>query len=226
MMDAASEKPQAKILGAKIYRYQDPQRLDHLGGYWNPQILEFDIPANGLVDDGVSYEQMEPVDYVCGAALLMHRSVPEAIGLLEPRFFLFWEESDFCFRAVRAGFEVWTAPQAKVWHKVSSSFTGGKPHSHYFWWRSRLLWLERNFSFSERREMYRKVIIPELWKEARHFVLRSLQNGLKRITFRKPDAKHLQKTARLRAGLFGAFHYAINRFGNCPRFIGRKKIVL
>ena len=221
-MEAASEKPQAKILGAKIYRYHDPFRIDHLGGFWNPNTIVFDIPANGLVDDGASFEQMERADYVCGAALLMHRSVPEAIGLLEPKFFLFWEESDFCFRAIRSGFEVWTAPQAKIWHKVSSSFTGGKPHSHYFWWRSRLLWLERNFPFAKRREMYRKVILPELCKEARHFILRSFQNGLTRLFLKKPDASRIQKTLRLRAGLFGAFHFAINRFGNCPTFIAKK----
>ena len=143
---AAQERPQAKILGAKIYRYGERKRIDHLGGFWNPTIGEFESPASDQIDDGFGYEEMEQVDYVSGCALLMHRSVPEQIGLLEPRFFLYWEETDFCFRARRAKFEVWTAPQAHVYHKVSSSFTGGKPHMHYFWWRSRLLWIERNCS--------------------------------------------------------------------------------
>ena len=212
-MEAAEKQPTAKILGAKIYRYSEKTTIDHLGGFWNPKLGEFESFAQNQIDDGRSFETMEPVDYVCGAALLMHRSVPETIGLLESRFFLFWEETDFCMRAKRSGFEVWTAPQAKIWHKVSSSFVGGKPHMHYFWWRSRLLWIERNCPFEDRKKLYTKVIFPELWKHLRHFALKSLQ----RLFSRNPAAK--QKALRYQAGLAGAFHYLIGRFGNCPKWI-------
>ena len=212
-LEAAKEKPKAKILGAKIYRYGEKNTIDHLGGFWNPQIGEFESYAQNRIDDGISYEAMEQVDYVCGAALLMHRSVPETIGLLEPRFFLFWEENDFCIRARRSGFEVWTAPKAKIWHKVSASFVGGKPHMHYFWWRSRLLWISRNCPFAEREELYAKIVYPEIRKHLRHFIFKSIQF----LFTRKPAAK--QKALRFKAGLFGALHYALGRFGNCPKWL-------
>jgi len=215
-LEAASIDPFPKVLGAKIYRYHDPQIIDHLGGQWNPKIAEFESCNSGKVDDGISYENREKVDYACGAALFIHRSVFESIGLLEPRFFLFWEETDFCTRARRAGFEVWTAPQAKIWHKVSSSFTGGKPHMHYFWWRSRLLWIERNCSTEEKKELYRNIIIPELWKSMRHYLLRSIQSLFSR------NATNRQKTLRLKAGCLGAFHYWTQRFGNCPKWLSNK----
>jgi hypothetical protein len=215
---AAAERPKAKILGAKILRFNDPQRIDHLGGVWKPEIAEFESLHSGALDDGFSFEEMEPVDYVCGAALFMHRSVPEQIGLLEPRFFLFWEETDYCFRARRAGFEVWTAPKAKIWHKVSSSFTGGKPHTHYFWWRSRLLWLERNCLFPERKQILKTIVFPELWKHLRHYALKSIQN-----LFRRTDSAQRQKILRYKAGLLGAFHYSIGRFGNCPKWLTRTR---
>ncbi len=215
-LSAAASRPNARILGAKIYRYHDPNAIDHLGGHWNPDLAEFESPASGKIDDGSSYEAMEPVDYVCGAALLMHRSVPETIGLLEPRFFLFWEENDFCTRARRRGLEVWTAPKAKIWHKVSSSFIGGKPHMHYFWWRSRLLWIERNCPFPERQRLYRRILFPELWKSARHYLLKSLQS-----VFTK-DSGAKQKALRYRAGLAGAFHYWMGYFGNCPKWLLKK----
>ncbi len=200
-MAAARECPRAKILGAKIYRYDERDRIDHLGGLWNLEKAEFDSLGNGEKEDGISFETMRPVDYVCGAALLMHRTVPEAIGFLEPRFFLFWEETDFCTRAKRLGFEVWTAPQAKIWHKVSSSFTGGKPQMHYFWWRGRLLWIERNCASALQKDLYRRVIIPDLWKMARHFVFKSLQSYL------GGGALARQKAQRYREGLRGAIHY-------------------
>jgi len=212
-LESARAQPNAKILGAKIYRYDIPHQIDHLGGTFNSQKVEFESHAQNQLDDGVSFEAMEKVDYVCGAALFMHRSVPETIGLLEPRYFLFWEETDYCYRAQRAGFEVWTAPQAKIWHKVSASFSGGKPHMHYFWWRSRLLWIERNLLFAERKKVYRKVIFPELWKMARHYLLRSIQS----LFFRN------EKTIRYEAGLCGALHYVFGKFGNCPRRFRKRK---
>ncbi len=206
-LDASRAEPKAKILGAKIYRYDKKNTIDHLGGMWNPNIGEF-------VSLKKDTEHMQKVDYVCGAALFMHRSVPEDIGLLEPSFFLFWEETDFCCRARRRGFEVWTAPKAKIWHKVSSSFTGGKPQMHYFWWRSRLLWISRNLTHEEKKRIYRNVILPDLWKTCRHYLLRSLQNGIATLLFKKPSK---QKALRNKAGLVGAIHYFRGRFGTSPR---------
>jgi GT2 family glycosyltransferase len=222
-MQAAKEKPTAKILGAKIYRYDKPTVIDHLGGMWDPKTAEFISLSMGQVDDGKCNTPMTRVDYVCGAALLMHHSIPRAIGLLEPRYFLFWEETDFCTKAGQMGFEVWTAPLAKVWHKVSSSFTGGKPHMQYFWWRSRLLYLKRNLSSQERRTLYRTVILPELWKTVRHYSLRSLQNGLARLMLQTPTEKNVQKALREKAGLLGVFDYLRGRFGNCPAALCLKK---
>jgi GT2 family glycosyltransferase len=210
-LKAAKEQPKAKILGAKILRYSQPDIIDHLGGFWSPQMGEFISPDSGQPDH--PYFNMRAADYVCGAALLMHRSVPETIGLLEPNFFLFWEESDFCYRAKRAGFEVWTAPEAKIWHKVSSSFTGGKPHMHYFWWRSRLLWIERNCTPEEKKQLYRNILVPELWKMARHYLLKA---GLNVFC---PNKDRKDKARRMKAGCAGALDFFRSRFGNCPKWL-------
>jgi len=213
---AAKEQPKAKIFGAKILRYNQPDIIDHLGGFWNPQVGEFISPDSGEPDH--PYFNMRAADYVCGAALLMHRSVPETIGLLEPKFFLFWEESDFCYRAKKAGLEVWTAPEAKIWHKVSSSFTGGKPHMHYFWWRSRLLWIDRNCTPEEKKNLYRKIIIPELWKMGRHYLFKA------GINLFCPNADRKEKARRLKAGCVGALDFYRKRYGNCPSWLLKKPV--
>lgn len=218
---AAKTKPEGKIFGAKIYRYQDKARIDHLGGFWNPSTAEFESNAFGQIDDG-SFEEMQQVDYVCGCALLMHRAVPEAIGLLEESFFLLWEETDFCTRAKRAGFQIWTAPQAKLWHKVSTSFTGGKAHMHYFWWRNRLLYISRNQSGAEKRTTYRKTLLPEMLKCFKLSVLKSVQSRL-RFLCGASSRERLLKARRYRAGCLGILHYFLGRLGNCPpRFLNEQ----
>ena len=52
LMDAAKKNPSAKIIGPKIYRYYDRCRIDHLGGYWDPDKAEFISFASNQIDDG------------------------------------------------------------------------------------------------------------------------------------------------------------------------------
>lgn len=216
LIKAAKEKPSARILGAKIFRYHDQERIDHLGGFWNPDTATHISYASDQIDDG-SYDEMKQIDYVSGCALFMHRSVPETIGLLEERFFLLWEESDFCKRALKAGFEIWTAPKAKIWHKVSASFIGGKAHMHYFWWRNRLFWISRNCTPLEKRKIYLDVLIPEMRKIAKLAFLRSVQVIFAGMFHYRPDREREQKARRYRAGLRGILHYFLGKFGPCPK---------
>ncbi len=191
--------PGAGILGAKIFLYDERDTLDHLGGAWNRKTGTFDFVGLRQKEDGVRFQQPQELDYVCGAALMLKRSVVEAIGCLEERFFLIWEESDFCFRARKAGFQTLTCPKAHVWHKVSASFVGGKPHSTYFWWRNRLLWMERNCSLNERLSLYLRVLIPDILhmlkirmiKTIQLFIAKSLKPG---ADFKEKELKLLEKS--------------------------------
>ena len=214
-LEAQMTQPKAGILGAKILLYDEPDRIDHLGGFWNANRAEFESNAQNQKDH--PNFSMQQVDYVCGCALFAKKQVFQTIGLLEAKFFLLWEEADFCFRAKRAGFEIWTAPKAKIWHKVSASFVGGKPHMHYFWWRSRLLWLERNHSGFQ---LYFRIIFPEIFKQLRHYFLLSFQFFFSSSEKKK---KKLQKMMRYQAGLYGVRDYLLRRFGNCPSWLFRKK---
>jgi len=63
----------------------------------------------------------EPVDWICGAAMMIRPAVFETIGTLDENYFLYFEETDFCFRAKRAGFETWYVPQSRVMHVVGQS---------------------------------------------------------------------------------------------------------
>jgi hypothetical protein len=84
---------------------------------------------------------------------------------------------------------------------------------HYFWWRSRLLWIERNCSPEEKKALYRKIIIPEISKLVRHLVIKSFLN------FFFPNQKRKEQTRRLKAGCAGVYHFYRGRFGNCPDWI-------
>lgn len=53
---------------------------------------------------------------VNGACMLARREVIEKIGLFDEDFFLYFEETDFCHRALLAGYKIWYEPRAVVFH--------------------------------------------------------------------------------------------------------------
>jgi len=66
-------------------------------------------------------EEQGPVDWVAGASLIIRREVFESIGLLDERYFMYFEEVDFCLRARRSGWPCWYVPQSRVVHLVGQS---------------------------------------------------------------------------------------------------------
>jgi hypothetical protein len=87
-----------------------------------------------------------PVDWLAGASMMIRRSVFESIGLFDERFFLYYEETDFCLRARRAGFPTWYVPESRIAH-VGAGSTGFKdttrPRPGY-WFDSRRLYLRKH----------------------------------------------------------------------------------
>ncbi len=62
-----------------------------------------------------------PVDWLCGAALLIRRSLLQTLQGFDPRFFLYFEETDLCRRALRAGFATWVLGDVVAGHYGGSS---------------------------------------------------------------------------------------------------------
>lgn len=84
-------------------------RASHLGAR-----AEFAAPR-----DATAIEAQ--LDYILGAALLISRPCLDVVGLLDERYFLYYEEIDWAVRARRAGFALGYAPAAVVFHKEGGS---------------------------------------------------------------------------------------------------------
>jgi N-acetylglucosaminyl-diphospho-decaprenol L-rhamnosyltransferase len=61
------------------------------------------------------------VDWVAGASMMIRRAVFDAVGLLDEKYFMYYEEVDFCRRANRAGWPCWYVPASRVVHLVGQS---------------------------------------------------------------------------------------------------------
>lgn len=66
-------------------------------------------------------QQPHPCDWINGASLMLRHGVLNAIGLMDEAFFLYFEETEYCFRAKKAGWEVWHVPESHVIHIAGQS---------------------------------------------------------------------------------------------------------
>lgn len=68
-----------------------------------------------------AHDQQREVDQLMGAALLLRRTALEQVGLLDERFFVYFEEVDLCLRLHQAGWKVFFVPTAQVVHRGGQS---------------------------------------------------------------------------------------------------------
>lgn len=94
-------------------RHVSPRSI--LSNYLGWKILGED-PLSDIVP-----EQPVLVTSLMGACLLLRRSAIEQIGPMDEKFFLVYEEADWCYRLVKAGWTIWYLPEAVVTHFCSQS---------------------------------------------------------------------------------------------------------
>lgn len=220
LLKAAQGSSKAGIFGAYPLRMDDPEKIDHLGGRWNSLTATFDLIGLGAPK---GFKPKQLLDYVCGCSILVRRQVFETIGLLDPTFFLFWEEADFCMRAKKAGFGIEICYEAQLLHKVSASFVGGTPHKTYFWWRGRFLWMERNCSKEEKEWLYKTVLFPELRHLLKLRLLKSFQFLLLTLMQRKNLSQKKNKLLQYKAAIEGYRDFRKASFGSGPDWLLGKK---
>jgi N-acetylglucosaminyl-diphospho-decaprenol L-rhamnosyltransferase len=70
-----------------------------------------------------------PVDWAQSSALLVRREAAAAVGYLDPDFFVYYDECDFCKRLAEAGWHTLFVPTAKAVHhdQLSTDLTAGLP---------------------------------------------------------------------------------------------------
>lgn len=90
------------------------------------------------VDTG-QYDKVEEVELVSGACMFVKREVFEKVGLFDERYFLYFEDTDFCRRVLLAGYKKIYNGAVAIFHKVSQSTGIGSEVTDYFHTRNRLL---------------------------------------------------------------------------------------
>jgi len=205
-IEASKDNPEAGVFGAKIYYLSEPQKIWFAGSTYVPKYALFASDGFGKTDEQYDQNEVKEIGYACGCAMLVKAEVFRKIGLLEEKYFLNWEEIDFCTRAKKASFQCVIVPEAHVWHKISASFKNGEEGllRQYFQTRNRLFWIERNFTFPERATIFFKSVLPEV----KEYIL----------NYFNPSSNSGQRTKAI-VCLVALKDYFLRNFGDCPLWI-------
>jgi GT2 family glycosyltransferase len=142
LVAAAELDPRVGIVGPTIYYFDHPNTIWSAGGVIDWRRGSTRMAGLDEEDEGQFGEQPRPMDFVTGCALLIKMPVVEQVGQLDLRFFAYYEETEWCVRAARAGFIILHVPAAKIWHKISPAARAASPAAHYYMTRNRLLFLK------------------------------------------------------------------------------------
>ncbi len=101
-----------------------------------------DAFSGGRIDwkRGFGSHQAGALDFLTGAALCVPRAVWERVGPFNEELFLYYEDVDWCRRAIAAGVELAVVPEAHATHAAGSS-AGGETWAYYST-RNRLWFLQ------------------------------------------------------------------------------------
>lgn len=135
MVQFLEQNPQASIAGSSIetvdgaawpYAFRFPglasEIIDKLEFGLITRILkQWEVPVTMTAE-------AQPVDWISGASMMIRPIVFLTIGGMDENYFLYYEETDFCLRAKKAGFQTWYVPASRVMHVMgqSTGISGGK----------------------------------------------------------------------------------------------------
>jgi GT2 family glycosyltransferase len=130
------------VVTPKMYYYSNRNVIWYGGGRINRFTGNAQHYQMGCEDTHIS--EIKDCSFATGCCIMIKSNTIEKIGLLNEDYFMYCEDTEFCIRLKLNGYNIQYVPDAKLWHKVSSS-TGGSdsPFSTYYMTRNRLHYVKR-----------------------------------------------------------------------------------
>lgn len=110
--------------GSVLLSYSSPDVIQTVGGnrFFKFFGLTKSIFKNKEYNELIErHENKTEIDYISGCSLLLKRDVLETIGLMDERYFAYWEDADLGERIKRHGYKSISSLGSRVYHKKSSS---------------------------------------------------------------------------------------------------------
>lgn len=141
--------PEAGVAGAQLL-YPDGSKQNSIANFpslatelLNKSFLRWLFPTRYPGKESTYTKPIE-VDSVIGACMMVRREAIDQVGLLDEDYFLFLEETDWCYRMRQRGWKIYHVPQAEVIHFQGKSAEKDKKRAKVEYYRSRSLFFKKH----------------------------------------------------------------------------------
>lgn len=135
----------SSLIGGKIY--YAPGYEYHKNKYSADELGKVIWYAGGEIDwknvfikhkgvdeiDKNQFDKLEETDFVTGCLMAFDKTVIDKVGFWDEKYFLYFEDADYCIRAKKNGIKLYYDPLIVIWHKNAQSTqgSGSKLHLKY-----------------------------------------------------------------------------------------------
>lgn len=121
MVDKLIKDSKTAIIGPKIYSLE---KLNKISNFDLP-VINFNRFLGAITPLGprqiLKLKEDINVEWISGSIMLFQKSIWQKIGRFNEKYFLYWEDADFCLKAKYKGFKIYLLSDAKAWHLGSAS---------------------------------------------------------------------------------------------------------
>lgn len=143
MVDLA-EQSECKLVSPVILSYPE-KKVWYAGAFFNKKKATAPHLFEGTDYDEIYTNVPDKCDYAPTCFLLVHRTVFDTIGYMDSRYFAYYDDTDFLYRANNADISVKMLNEPLVFHKVSTSTGGGLSlFGAYYLTRNRIFFARKN----------------------------------------------------------------------------------
>jgi N-acetylglucosaminyl-diphospho-decaprenol L-rhamnosyltransferase len=151
LVNFADHHPAAGAIGARLENpdgslqhsaFRFPDLRQAFFGFFD--LVPLDAPINGRYR-AEEFARAFAAEHVLGACLLLRREALEAVGTLDPRYFMYFEETDLCLRLRRAGWQTLYTPEARVVHIGAASTSAARERMSVEFHRSQAYFYRKHY---------------------------------------------------------------------------------
>jgi hypothetical protein len=224
LFDYLESHPATGACQPKLLSYTEPGRFEYAGASGGF------IDRNGypycrgrmfstVEDDHGQYDDIIPVFWATGAALMIRTAIYIEAGGLDKDFFAHMEEIDLCWRVSLMGHDIVVVPASVAYHLGGGSLPASNPRKTYLNFRNNLLLLHKNLpSASRRATLTRRRLLDTIaflkfaltldWRDAMAIVKahRDFRSMRRRYTAEPPAHDLLRERPDCRLNLLTAYY--------------------
>jgi hypothetical protein len=159
LVDFLEANPAVGMAGSRL---EDPDGTQQVSTFRFPSVLGEIAAAAPIGEIGqrllspftiAKPPSLEPhaCDWLSGASLMIRWRTLDEVGLMDEKYFLYYEETDLCLRAQKLGWTCWFVPESRVVHLIGAStgvtarLPGAPGRRPKYWFDSRRRYFVKNY---------------------------------------------------------------------------------